>query len=119
MAGPGNEITARAKGHSQLRASHVDREQVIELLKAAFVQGRLGKDEFELRVGQVLASRTYADLAVLTDDIPAGLTGAQRLVPARESSDNKAVRLRLPVPDETSPSLPSLGTTAVEPGLSS
>src|SRR5215469_4273765 len=77
MAGPGDEITAGAGGHSHLRASHVDREQAIEVLKAAFVQGRLGKDEFDLRVGQVLASRTYADLAVLTGDIPAALTRAQ------------------------------------------
>ncbi len=93
MAGPGDEITAGAGGHSHLRASHVDREQVIDVLKAAFVQGRLAKDEFDLRVGQVLASRTYADLAVLTGDIPAGLTGAQPPEPARESSDKKALSL--------------------------
>jgi hypothetical protein len=93
MAGSGDEITAGAGGHSHLRASHVDRDQVIDVLKAAFVQGRLAKDEFDLRVGQVLASRTYADLAVLTGDIPAGLTGAQPPEPARESSDKKALSL--------------------------
>jgi DUF1707 SHOCT-like domain len=47
-----------AGGRSYLRASHADREQVIDVLKAAFVQGRLAKDEFDLRVGRVLASRT-------------------------------------------------------------
>ncbi len=93
MAGSGDEITAGAGGHSYLRTSHVDRDQVIDVLKAAFVQGRLAKDEFDLRVGQVLASRTYADLAVLTGDIPAGLTGAQPPEPARESSDKKALSL--------------------------
>ena len=56
--------TAGALG--QLRTSHADREQTIDLLKAAFVQGRLTKDEFDLRVGQVFASRTYADLDALT-----------------------------------------------------
>ena len=61
--GPGDEAAAGAGGHSHLRASHADREQAIDVLKAAFVQGRLAKDEFDLRVGQVLASRTYADLA--------------------------------------------------------
>jgi hypothetical protein len=66
---------------------------VIDVLQAAFVQGRLAKDEFDLRVGQVLASRTYADLAVLAADIPAGLTGAQPPEPARESNDKKAVGL--------------------------
>jgi hypothetical protein len=93
MAGPGDEITAGTGRHSHLRASHLDREQVIDVLKAAFVQGRLAKDEFDLRVGQVLASRTCADLAVLTGDIPAGLTGAQPPEPARESSDKKALSL--------------------------
>jgi hypothetical protein len=67
--------TAGALG--QLRTSHADREQAIGVLKAAFVQGRLTKDEFDSRVGQVLASRTYADLAALTADIPDGVTSAQ------------------------------------------
>jgi len=75
--GPGDEAAAGAGGHSHLRASHADREQAIDVLKAAFVQGRLAKDEFDLRVGQVLASRTYADLGALTADIPAGLVSAQ------------------------------------------
>jgi hypothetical protein len=77
MAGPGDEITAGTGSHSHLRASRADREQVIGVLKAAFVQERLTKDEFDLRVGQALASRTYAELAVLTADIPAGPIGDQ------------------------------------------
>ncbi|HEY1000799.1 MAG TPA: DUF1707 domain-containing protein, partial [Streptosporangiaceae bacterium] len=85
MAGPGDEIAAGAAGRSNLRASHADREQVIDVLKAAFVQGRLTKAELGLRVGQVLASLTYADLAALTADISAGPAGAQPLEPARES----------------------------------
>ena len=60
-----------------LRTSHAEREQAIDVLKAAFVQGRLTKDEFDLRVGQVLASRTYADLDALSADIPDGVTSAQ------------------------------------------
>lgn len=59
------------RGH--LRASHADREQVIDTLKAAFVQGFLAKDEFDVRVGQTFGSRTYAELAAITADIPAGL----------------------------------------------
>jgi hypothetical protein len=61
----------------RLRTSRADREQTIGVLKAAFVQGRLAKDEFALRVGQVLASRTYADLDALTADIPDGVTSGQ------------------------------------------
>jgi hypothetical protein len=90
MAGPGDEIAAGAGGHGQLRASHADREQVTETLKAAFVQGRLDRDEFDLRVGQALVSRTCAELAALTADIPAGLTAAR---PPRPAS----ARARLPV----------------------
>ena len=41
-------------------ASHGEREQVIGALKAAFVQGRLTKVEFDARVGQALTSRTRA-----------------------------------------------------------
>jgi hypothetical protein len=90
MAGPNDEVAAGADGR-RLRASHADREQVIDVLKAAFVQGRLDRDELDLRVGQVLASRTYADLAAVTADIPAGLTRARPPEPARESVSKKAV----------------------------
>ena len=40
------------------------------MLKAAFVHERLTKDEFDARVGHALTSRTCADLAALTADLP-------------------------------------------------
>jgi uncharacterized protein DUF1707 len=67
--------TAGARG--RLRSSHADREQAIDVLKAAFVQGRLTKDELDLRVGQVFASRTYGDLDALTADIPGWVISTQ------------------------------------------
>jgi hypothetical protein len=73
--GPGDEKAAGGPGHGHLRASHADREQVITALRAAFIQGRLTRDEFDLRVSRALRSRTYAELAALTADLPAGLTG--------------------------------------------
>ena len=82
MARRGDEIAARAGDGGRMRASHADREQVIGTLKAAFVQGLLDKDEFDLRVGQTFASRTYLDLAAVTADIPAGLSAAQPPEPA-------------------------------------
>jgi hypothetical protein len=45
--------------------------EVIDALEGAFVQGRLTKDELDVRVGQALAARAYADLAAVTADIPA------------------------------------------------
>ena len=67
----GNDKAARPPGRGRLRASHADREQVVDVLKAAFVQDRLTKDEFDSGVGQAFASRTYAELAAVTADIPA------------------------------------------------
>ena len=60
-----------APGHGRLRASHADREQVVDVLKVAFVQGQLTQDELDTRVGQALAARTRADLAALTANPPA------------------------------------------------
>jgi len=92
MAGPGDEVSAGAGGRGHLRASHADREQVIGTLKAAFVQGLLAKDEFDLRVGQTLAARTYADLAALTAGLPAGLAAAKPPQPARAQGGQKVLR---------------------------
>ena len=76
---PGTQAAAAG-----LRASRADRERVIDLLKAAFVQGRLDRDEFDVRVGQAVASCTYGELAAVTAGIPAELIGAlPRRPPAR------------------------------------
>jgi Domain of unknown function (DUF1707) len=76
MPGPGDEITAAAGGGGRLRASHAERELVVEVLKAAYVQGRLTKDELDARVGQGFAARTYGELAAVTADLPPGLITA-------------------------------------------
>jgi Domain of unknown function (DUF1707) len=82
MAEPRDRMPAAA-GRGHLRASQAGREQVIGVLEAAFVQGRLAKDEFELRVGQAFASWTCAELAALTADLPSELTEARPPQPAR------------------------------------
>ena len=89
--GPGDELEAAGRGH--FRASHADREQVIGTLKAAFVQGMLTEDEFDLRVAQALASRTYAELAALTADFPAGVAAAE---PPRPVRAREVARVRRP-----------------------
>jgi hypothetical protein len=93
MPEPGDERPVRRPGHSSLRASHADRQQVIDALKDAFVQGRLTKDEFDSRVGHALASRTHADLATLTADLlamPPVARPPRKPVPARPA--NTAVK---------------------------
>ena len=85
--GPGDELEAADCEH--LWASHAGREQVIGTLKAAFVQGRLAKDELDARAGQAFAAQTYAELAALTADLPAGLADA---VPPRRAVRAQARR---------------------------
>ena len=90
MAWPGDEIAAaEGRGRGELRASHADREQVISTLKAAFVQGMLAKDEFDQRAGQAFASRTHAELAALTADLP---TDAADTSPATAGSPSTPAR---------------------------
>ena len=89
-------MAAAAAGDGRLRASDADREHVLDLLKAAFVQGLLTKDEFDMRVSRTFASRTYAELTALVADIPAGLIGAQPLSkPARGSPRTRRISLSI------------------------
>jgi hypothetical protein len=74
---PGDGQAAFAAGRGHLLASTADREQMVDVLKAAFVQGRLTKDEFDARIGQTFASRTYAELATVTAGIPVPPARAQ------------------------------------------
>jgi hypothetical protein len=49
----------------------------MDALKSAFVYGLLDKDDLSARAGQVLASRTYAELNALTAGIPVALIAAR------------------------------------------
>src|SRR6516165_138655 len=55
-----------------LRASHEDRDQVVEVLRVAAGDGRLTAEELDERLEAGLTARTHAELAVLTRDLPAG-----------------------------------------------
>jgi hypothetical protein len=79
-------MAAGATGRGPMRASHADREQVIEALKVAFAHGRLTKDELDARAGRALVARTWAELDAITADIPPLRTASgptRPLVPAR------------------------------------
>src|SRR5690242_18096276 len=71
ITGPGDEMEAAAGGPGDMRASHADRERVIDTVKAAFARGQLTAGELDARVGQALTARTYAELAAVTLSIPA------------------------------------------------
>jgi hypothetical protein len=65
----------------RLRAAHADRERAVDVLRAAFAEGRLDQDEYTDRVGLVHASRTYAELGALVADLPVGPLGALARAP--------------------------------------
>jgi Domain of unknown function (DUF1707)/Cell wall-active antibiotics response 4TMS YvqF len=54
----------------RLRASHADRDAVIEQLRVAAGDGRLTLEELEERIEQAQSARTYDDLRALTSDLP-------------------------------------------------
>lgn len=60
----------------ELRASHEDRDKVVELLRVAAGDGRLTAEELDERLERALQARTYNELAVLTADLPAAGGGA-------------------------------------------
>ena len=92
---------ATGDGFGRLRASDADRERAVDVLKAAFAEGRLTKDEFDQRVEQAHAARTYAELSTVTHDLPAGpfgtLAGAPPVphpgyfIPVRPPTNSMAV----------------------------
>jgi hypothetical protein len=93
MTGPGDELAAAAGHPGYLRASHADREQAIDTVKAAFVRGRLTRGELDARLGRALAARTHADLAAVTAAIPAGSDLAWPPKPARAQPRRPGNRL--------------------------
>jgi hypothetical protein len=51
-------------------AATADRERAADVLRAGLAEGRLSQEEFEERLAQVYASRTYGELDELTGDLP-------------------------------------------------
>jgi hypothetical protein len=71
------EVTPRGNGNEQLparelRASHEDRDRIVELLRMAAGDGRLTAEELDQRLEVALTARTYGELTALTKDLPAG-----------------------------------------------
>ncbi len=53
-----------------IRASDVDRDAVVSMLREAYTAGRLTIDEFDERMAAAYASKTWGDLRQLTIDLP-------------------------------------------------
>ena len=63
----------------RMRAADSDRERVAEQLRVAHADGRLDLTEYDERVQQAWAARTYGELDVLTADLPGLPRSRQRL----------------------------------------
>ena len=63
---PGGEIA-----RSELRASHDDRDRVVELLRVSAGDGRLTAEELDERLELAMTAQTYGELAKLVSDLPA------------------------------------------------
>ena len=63
---PGNEVA-----RSELRASHEDRDRVVEMLRVSAGDGRLTAEELDERLELAMTARTYGELAKLVADLPA------------------------------------------------
>lgn len=69
-AAPKEAARQRQVARSELRASHQDRDRVVELLRVAAGDGRLTAEELDQRLEAALTARTYGELAALTADLP-------------------------------------------------
>jgi hypothetical protein len=63
------------------RASDADREEVVELLRTAAGEGRIGHDELDERLARALSAQTYRQLHATIDDIPRDRGGRNRRTP--------------------------------------
>ena len=79
---PGGEIA-----RSELRASHDDRDRVVELLRVSAGDGRLSAEELDERLEQAMTARTYGELARLVADLPATGLVAAPVVAAAQAKD--------------------------------
>lgn len=62
-------------GQGGMRASAADRERTIDVLRAAYGEGRLSREEFETRTGRTMSAKHYGELAAIIADLPVGPLG--------------------------------------------
>jgi Domain of unknown function (DUF1707) len=77
---PGHEVA-----RSELRASHDDRDRVVEMLRVSAGDGRLSAEELDERLELAMTARTYGELAKLVADLPAA--GSVAAAPALRAKD--------------------------------
>lgn len=77
---------------SRMRAADTDRERVAEQLRSAHADGRLDLTEYDERVQQAWAARTYGELEALTVDLPTQETPPEAPQPHRQHGHGRGRR---------------------------
>ncbi|HEX9999525.1 MAG TPA: DUF1707 domain-containing protein [Actinoplanes sp.] len=78
-----------------LRAADSDREKIAEQLRGALDEGRLSLHEYDDRVRDAYAARTYSELLVLVADLPRpGVSAAE--MHAKQTAEVRRQARRLP-----------------------
>jgi hypothetical protein len=89
------EVNRRPEQVEALRAADADRHKIADELKAALDEGRLSLHEYDERVRDAYAARTYADLLVIVADLPKpGVSAAE--VNARRAAQLRRDARRMP-----------------------
>jgi hypothetical protein len=76
---------------SELRASHDDRDRVVEVLRVSAGDGRLTAEELDQRLELALTARTYGELSKLISDLPA--SGSVASAPATAPRPKEVARI--------------------------
>jgi hypothetical protein len=93
---PGSSgVPAGPVGRGELRASHTDRDAVVELLRVAAGDGRLTAEELDERLELALTARTYSELAALTTDLPAAPGGGPIAAPGAAPEPRELIRMKV------------------------
>jgi uncharacterized protein DUF1707 len=79
-----------------MRAADADRHRIADRLKAALDEGRLSLHEYDDRVREAYAARTYADLLGLVADLPQPGLSAED-VTARRAAERRREARKLPM----------------------
>lgn len=65
-------------GDGAMRASHTEREAIVQVLRDAYADGRLDLAELRTRAGAAYLARTWGDLQALIADLPTWLAVPDR-----------------------------------------
>ena len=85
-------VAAMSNDPPDLRASHADRDRVVDALRVAGGDGRLSAEELDTRLESALSARTLRELAELTADLPIAAAAKGKDILVVEQHGGKYVR---------------------------